>query len=111
MEPGLHWDPFAPIECLDHTLKTIELQSYDGLKTHVEFAKFFVKRAKVLKVMKFCCSRACTTRWIQNQHRRLNIERRASRHSKFAFLSLNDLPLKFWFDEGFSRDNPFEEVI
>ena len=53
MEPGLPNDPFAPIKCLDHSLETILLQSYDGLKTHVEFTKFFVKRAKVLRVMKF----------------------------------------------------------
>ncbi|KAG2545952.1 hypothetical protein PVAP13_9KG471273 [Panicum virgatum] len=67
LEPGLHRDPFASIKCLDHSLETIVLQSYDGLKTHVEFAKFFVMGAKVLSVMKFCCRRVCTTRWIQNQ--------------------------------------------
>jgi len=111
LEPGLPNDPFAPIKCLDHSLETILLQSYDGLKTHVEFTKFFVKRAKVLRVMKFCCRRLCTTRWIQNQHRRLNLERRASRRARFAFVSQCDLPLTFWLDEGFSRDDPFIETI
>jgi len=111
LEPGLPNDPFAPIKCLDHSLETILLQSYDGLKTHVEFTKFFVKRAKVLRVMKFCCRRLCTTRWIQNQHRRLNLERRASRRARFAFVSQCNLPLTFWLDEGFSRDDPFIETI
>ncbi|CAL4936781.1 unnamed protein product [Urochloa decumbens] len=111
LETDLHWDPFAPNKCLDHSLKTIVLQSYDGLNKHVEFAKFFVKRAKVLRLMKFCCSRACTTRWIQNQHMRLNMERRASRHAQFAFVSESDLPLKFWLDEAFSRDDPFIETL
>ncbi|CAL4942419.1 unnamed protein product [Urochloa decumbens] len=111
LETDLHGDPFTPNNCLDHSLKTIVLQSYDGLKTHIEFAKFFVKRAKVLRVMKFCCSRVCTARWIQNQHRRLNMERRASRRAQFAFVSESDLPLKFWLDEGFSRDDPFIETM
>jgi hypothetical protein len=109
----MHVDPFAPNKCLDNSLKTIVLQSYeDGLKTHVEFAKFFVKRAKVLRVMKLCCSRVCTARWIQNQHRRLNMARRASRCAQFAFVSEYDLPLKLWLDEGgFSRDDPFIETM
>jgi hypothetical protein len=106
----MHGDPFAPNKCLDHSLKTVVLQSYDGLKTHVAFAKFFVKRAKVLRVMKFCCSRVCTARWIQTQHRRLDMAGRASRCARFAFVSEYDLPLKFWFDEGFSGDDPFIEA-
>jgi hypothetical protein len=82
----MHVDPFAPNKCLDNSLKTIVLQSYeDGLNTHVEFAKFaFVS----------------------------NMARRASRCAQFAFVSEYDLPLKCWLDEGgFSRDDPFIETM
>ena len=43
--------------------------------------------------------------------RLLNLERRASRRARFAFVSQCDLPLTFWLDEGFSRDDPFIETI
>ncbi|CAO2043461.1 unnamed protein product [Urochloa humidicola] len=107
---ALRWNPFGPIECLDRSLKTIVLQLYAGLRTHVEFAKFFIKRARVLDVMKFCCIGPYTTRWLQNQHRQLNINNRVSWHAKFLFVRDCDLPLRFWMDDCFSRKDPFKET-
>ncbi|CAL5025793.1 unnamed protein product [Urochloa decumbens] len=107
---ALRWNPFVPIECLDRSLKTIVLQLYAGLRTHVEFAKFFIKRARVLEVMKFCCIGPYTTRWLQNQHRQLNINSRVSWHAKFLFVRDCDLPLRFWMDDCFSRKDPFKET-
>ena len=109
---ALRWDPSCPIECLNRSLKTIVLQSYGGRRTHVEFAKFFfIKRARVLEVMKFCFIGAYTTRWHQKQHRKLNINSRASRRAKFLFVDQCALPSRFWMDKCFSRKDPFKEAV
>lgn len=107
----LCWDPSAPIECLDRSLKTIMLKSYAGLKTHVKLAKFLVERAKVLEVMKFFSIKDCATRWLQTQFRLLNIEERASRRAEFPFVNHCGSSSRFWMDEAFSKDDPFMESI
>lgn len=101
-----HYDPSSTVECLDRSLKTIVLQPYDGLSSHVEFAKFFVQRAMVLKCMKFCCLKKCSAKWIQDQCRQLNIENKASRCAEFVFERDHDSS-EFWMDEALSRDVPF----
>ncbi|CAO2174710.1 unnamed protein product [Urochloa humidicola] len=48
--PWMDWegaglcDPCTPIECLNRSLKIIELPPYEGRTSHIEFAKFFIKR-------------------------------------------------------------------
>ncbi|TVU44007.1 hypothetical protein EJB05_03431, partial [Eragrostis curvula] len=111
LELTLPLDPSAPIECLDRSLKTIVLQSYEGLKAHVKFARFFVERARVLEVMKFCSLRDCAMRWLRTQFRLLNIENRASRHAEFPFVHQYDWPERFWMNDGFSSDDPFMESV
>lgn len=108
---ALRWDPSSPIECLNRSLKTIVLQSYGGRRTHVEFAKFFIKRARVLELMKFCFIGADTTRWHQKQHRQLNINSTALRRTKFLFVRQCDSPSRFWMDKCFSRKDPFKETM
>jgi hypothetical protein len=42
------------------------LQSYSGQEPHVDFAKFFVKRARILEVKKFCITGwFCTPGWLE----------------------------------------------
>lgn len=103
--------PSAPVECLDHSLKTTVLQSYLGQKAHVDFAKFFVTKARILEVMKLCAPPWCTQVWLEDQCRRLNIENIASRFAQFHFVLHNDLPLRFWMDGAFSRNDPFIECL
>ncbi|RLN08799.1 hypothetical protein C2845_PM11G11400 [Panicum miliaceum] len=70
----VHCAPSAPVECLDHSLKIIVLQSYSGEKPHADFAKFFVKRARILEVMKFCVNAwSITPIWLEDQCRRLDM--------------------------------------
>ncbi|CAN6285451.1 unnamed protein product [Urochloa humidicola] len=102
--------PSAPIQCLDRSLKIIVLQSYSGEKPHADFAKFFVKRARILEVMKFCVDTwcgTCTPKWLEDQCRQLDIENRTSRCAQFPFVLESDLPLKFWMEGAFSRNDPF----
>uniref|UniRef100_A0A0A9EAS7 Uncharacterized protein n=1 Tax=Arundo donax TaxID=35708 RepID=A0A0A9EAS7_ARUDO len=44
--------------------------------------------------MKFCSIDGCTRGWVQSQHRRLNIKKRASRCAQFPFVRQGDLPLR-----------------
>ncbi|CAM0148252.1 unnamed protein product [Urochloa decumbens] len=114
LKDAVHFAPSAPVECLDHSLKIIVLQSYSGEKPHADFAKFFVKRARILEVMKFCvdpwCG-TCTPKWLEDQCSQLDIENRASRCAEFPFVLESDLPLKFWMEGAFSRNDPFIDFL
>ncbi|TVU44129.1 hypothetical protein EJB05_03562, partial [Eragrostis curvula] len=101
-EDALICDPSssAPIECLDRSLKTVVLQSYSGVPQHVEFARFFVERARVLEVIKFYCYcysvSGCETSWLRSQRsRQLNVENSASRRAQVPVRAPVLLALKF----------------
>jgi hypothetical protein len=112
LEDAVHCDPSAPVECLDQSLKTITLQSYSGQKPHVDFAKFFVKRARILDVMKFCVAAwFCMPTWLEDQCRLLDIENSASRCAQFPFVLERDLPCRFWMEGAISRNDPFVECF
>jgi hypothetical protein len=68
MKNVLQYDALDPIECLEAHLKVIVLVTYQGKGPDLNFAKFFVLNAKVLKVMKFrvMFGRAYK-KWIANQ--------------------------------------------
>ena len=75
----------CPIECLELNLKAIVLNTYEGKTPDVDFAKFFVLNAKVLKVMKFGVCGTYNEKWMANQQRRLQLDKRASRDAQFDF--------------------------
>jgi hypothetical protein len=104
------YDPLDPIQCLELHLKKVVLKNYFGNRPDVNFAKFFVLNAKVLDEMKFGVHSNCNDKWKLNQHRRLQLDKRASRDAQFKFTG------SFW---NFYTDNkhthdlamadPFEE--
>src|SRR3989337_2472158 len=51
------------IECLDLHLSEITLNSYRGSIPEIVFARFFVVRARVLKVMRFAIQLSRKTEW------------------------------------------------
>jgi hypothetical protein len=68
--------------------------NYHGMRPDVDFAKFFVLNAKVLKKMVFGSGYANTTNsdnWMTNQHRRLQLDKRASQGAQFKFIGVCDL--------------------
>ncbi|XBJ14194.1 hypothetical protein VPH35_006272 [Triticum aestivum] len=74
-----------PINCLDLHLREIVLNGYRGNKRNVNFAKFFILNARVLKVMKFGVSGNCDEKWISNQREQLHLDNRASTDAQFYF--------------------------
>ncbi|KAM0876016.1 hypothetical protein ACQ4PT_036434 [Festuca glaucescens] len=63
------YDPLDPIECLELHLKKVELMNYDGTKSlSIDFAKFFVLNAKVLKEMKITLPYHRQCNWFAHQH-------------------------------------------
>ena len=59
------------IECLDLHLSEITLNSYRGTLPEIIFARFFVVRARVLKVMRFALHLFHKNEWFVNQRRQL----------------------------------------
>ncbi|XP_020151691.1 F-box/LRR-repeat protein At1g06630-like [Aegilops tauschii subsp. strangulata] len=79
------YDTLDPIECLTLHLKSVVLQNYWGNKPDVDFAKFFILNAMVLEQMIFRTLNSCNDKWMSDQHRRLQIDNRASLDARFEF--------------------------
>uniref|UniRef100_A0A0E0HZ78 F-box domain-containing protein n=1 Tax=Oryza nivara TaxID=4536 RepID=A0A0E0HZ78_ORYNI len=101
----------GPVHCLEHHLKSIVLKRYQAKTPVVNFAKFFILNAKVLKVMKFGVQDITrqNEKWMTNQRRRLQLDNKASQDARFDFDS------KYWSDylestriDDFSVSDPFD---
>ncbi|CAO1939949.1 unnamed protein product [Urochloa humidicola] len=77
---------------LDIRLKKIVLLGYRGNKSHVNFAKFFVRNARVLESLVFEKQERISNEWIERQHNLLQTRNRASRGAKFDFVYHNSRP-------------------
>ncbi|PAN10508.1 hypothetical protein PAHAL_2G097600 [Panicum hallii] len=73
------------IGCLDIRLKTVVLKNYCGIKSHVNFASFFVLNAKILESMTFEGGACHNQKFIAEQHSLLELEKRVSRSAQFYF--------------------------
>ncbi|KAF6987631.1 hypothetical protein CFC21_005253 [Triticum aestivum] len=77
------YDPPEPIECLELHLKEVLLKNYDGtIPLCIDFAKFFVLNAKVLKEMKITLPYHRQYNWFANQHRLLRTKDRISQDAR-----------------------------
>lgn len=85
MKNARKYDPVDPVECLTLHLKTVVLQNYWGNKPDVDFAKFFILNAMVLEQMIFRTLNSCNDKWMSDQHRRLQVDNRASPDARFEF--------------------------
>ena len=105
------------IGTLDIRLRKIVLGNYQGSKSHINFAKFFVSFAKVLESMRLESDVGNISKaWIARQRRLLNINKRASRGARFNFVppkiftgSLDDLRAEQVHD--LSTTDPFQRIL
>lgn len=79
------------IEYLEHHLKKVVVNGYQGTRREIKLAKFFVTKACVLELMIFRSSRDydnqfSSKEWIADQEKQLQVKNRASQHVKFRFL-------------------------
>uniref|UniRef100_A0A0A9DC98 FBD domain-containing protein n=1 Tax=Arundo donax TaxID=35708 RepID=A0A0A9DC98_ARUDO len=100
------------IECLETHLKKVVVKNYHGMRPDVNFAKFFILNAKVLKKMVFRTINNCNDKWVANQHRQLQLDNRASKVALFYFrtdywtnLTNNEHTHNLW------RADPFESHL
>ncbi|KAM0859512.1 hypothetical protein ACQ4PT_047145 [Festuca glaucescens] len=78
------YDPLLdPIECLELHLKEVVLKNYEGtIWSCIEFTKFLLLNAKVLKEMKITLPYHRQHKWFANHRRLLQIENKASRDAQ-----------------------------
>ncbi|KAK1625868.1 hypothetical protein QYE76_000183 [Lolium multiflorum] len=78
------YDPLLdPIECLELHLKEVVLKNYEGtIWSCIDFTKFLLLNAKVLKEMKITWPYHCQHEWFANHRRLLQIENKASRDAQ-----------------------------
>ncbi|RLM86893.1 hypothetical protein C2845_PM04G07780 [Panicum miliaceum] len=79
-------DPRDYLECLDLHLKKLVLINYRGIKRDVEFAKFFLLKARVLEMMELAIRRqSCDSKYLTKQGSKLQLKRRASKDAQVLF--------------------------
>ena len=83
------------IECLHHHLKKVVLKGYSGRKHEMQLAIFLVRHARVLEVLKFLCENECSTKWLTNQKRQLQVDSRASLQAQFVFEKFSKSYIRF----------------
>ena len=78
------------VECLDLHLSEITLNSYRGTLPEITFARFFVVRARVLKVMRFAVRLFRKNEWFVDQRQRLWRNGIGSKNAEFNFGTSDD---------------------
>ncbi|TVU39624.1 hypothetical protein EJB05_13051 [Eragrostis curvula] len=77
---------YAPLECLDQHLKRLQITNYEEKRADVNFVKFFVLNARVLESVKLIVrTENCDAKWTARQHRKLQVNNRASHGARFEF--------------------------
>ncbi|KAJ1288901.1 hypothetical protein BS78_02G123700 [Paspalum vaginatum] len=79
------YNPLDPIECLETHLTEVVLYNYWGMRPDVDFAKFIILNAKVLKKMLFGAFNNGNAKWMASQRRRLQLDNRAAKDARFIF--------------------------
>ena len=109
MKDVREYDPLHPVKCLEtHLKKLVLLKTYEGDEKEVEFAKFFILNAKVLREIKFRLCKKINKEWVADQYSLLEMGTRASQDAQLQFVrsggrSLDALDL--------STSDPFSHYI
>ena len=103
-----------PIEYLDLHLIEITLNEYQGATPEIKFARFFVQKESVLKVMGFVVYLVRTSEWFANLHKRLQLNEKCSAEAEFQFVTSCDRLFGSYCIKplhDFSVTDPFAEIM
>ena len=104
------YDRLHPIECLQTHLKTVVFEVFMSHDKQLEFAKFFVLNAEVLKKIEFDgIYGAYNSISLAYQHRLLRVENRASRDAQFEFMNRHRDTEKHLNKHNLSVADPFRQ--
>ncbi|XP_073367973.1 uncharacterized protein [Aegilops tauschii subsp. strangulata] len=103
-----------PIECLDLHLTEITFNEYRGTTPEIKFARFFVEKARLLKVMRFALYLLHRSEWIAKERMHLQLNGKGSAQAEFQFVTSYDRLfgshcIKPLYD--FSVPDPFAEIM
>ncbi|XP_048527741.1 F-box/FBD/LRR-repeat protein At3g26920-like [Triticum urartu] len=89
MKNVCQYNPLDPIKCLESHLKVLVLKNYEGGEEEIDFVKFFVLNAKVVKEIKFALSKKIRIdeKWMTDQLSLLKVENRSSQEAQLEFRS------------------------
>ncbi|CAL5079673.1 unnamed protein product [Urochloa decumbens] len=105
-----HHDQLGRMECINRHLKKIILSGYVmSCVSQVNFIKFFVLNARVLRLMGFEIPQVMPAKWIDRQPELLQLKDRASSDAKFDFSSDRwfSCPVNLKWVSDLSRADPF----
>ena len=72
-----------PIECLDLHLTEITFNEHQGTTPEIKFARFFVEKARLLKVMRFALYSLRRSEWIAKERMCLQLNGKGSAQAEF----------------------------
>jgi hypothetical protein len=109
----LNYDPLDPIECFELHLKKVVLKNYNGYnRICVDFAKFIILNAEVLKEMEIGVLNKESDKWMWDQRSQLQLENRASRDAHIALRSdIYSLPRDHGHNHDLSIVDSFEKSL
>ncbi|XP_024318968.1 F-box/FBD/LRR-repeat protein At3g26920-like [Brachypodium distachyon] len=105
------YDPRDPVECLEFHLKKVVLRNYNGNnKAAMDFAKFLILNAKVLKDMKIEVISNRSDKRLQYHRRQLQVENRASQDARVELNRCGPRFMHSRYGHDFSRADPWDTV-
>ncbi|KQK04828.1 hypothetical protein BRADI_2g16200v3 [Brachypodium distachyon] len=111
MDSLRNYDPQDPVECLEFHLKKVVLKNYNGNnKAAVDFAKFIILNAKVLKEMKIEVISNRSDKRRQYHRRQLQVENRASQDARVELSRSLPGIMDDRYGHDFSRADPWDIV-
>lgn len=84
-------------QCFDSHVKTLVMENYKGIKSHISFASFFLLNARELELMRLEVEQKnCNEEFFAQQRLKLQFEGRACRSRLSVGLCIKQMPLSYY---------------
>ncbi|KAJ4795096.1 F-box/RNI-like/FBD-like domains-containing protein [Rhynchospora pubera] len=84
------WEQQAPFGFFEQHLKSVTMVNFSGMRTEVEFVKFFVQHGRVLKRITLIYKHKPSATWQKTKRRELRLKNRASMYLEVVFVHKSD---------------------